>query len=97
MNIHIGCPFCGHEWIDNYIGSGLVDISEVHGAEIVEQASGVKGAVKLVRIEDVYILLTVFRAGRIKGAHCKLVDKEKAHPMFAQAVTDVLTGRDSEL
>jgi hypothetical protein len=92
MNIHIGCPRCGLEWDDTYIGRGIVDISEVHGAEIIEQADTLRGGVKLVRIEDVYMILTVFRNGPGKGAYCKLVDKEMAHPMFAQVVTKVLAG-----
>ena len=93
MNIHIVCPFCGHGWDDIMLEhrSGEMDISEIHGATIVSQAEGKTGAVKLVQIDDVFLLLIVDKRNKVERKPvCKVVDKETATPMYTQAVTDYL-------
>ena len=90
MNIHIACPFCGCEWEDKMSSnrSGLVDISEVHGAKVISQAEGKGGAIKLVQIDDVYLLLIV--GGKRERAICKVVNEETATPMYTQALQDFI-------
>jgi hypothetical protein len=95
MNIHIVCPFCGRGWDDimlaNNDRSREVDITELHGATIVAEAEGKAGAVKLVQVDDVFLLLIIDKRNKVERKPvCKVVEKETATPMYTQAVTDYL-------